>query len=252
MGRKWGFALILGVVLACCFPFGARGNDKGEEYPRWFLEGIRDQRTCCAVGYGRVFVNPDTSVAYAMSDGVENVVKGMEVHIRSEQGFMAVTGGLRFMGETFSEVGDSAKVDAIREDCSVLDSAFVHRMTLVLICYGVEGAFRVDRARVPMPEKAPKWMRKLPRRGGYIFAVGTSHLYYNEENSWREAERAARLELARDVLSQIQDLSRQADGTLEHVMVTKTEATLRGVQIVGRWLDRKARACYVLCRMPIR
>ena len=125
-------------------------------------------------------------------------------------------------------------------------------MTLVLVCYGAEGALEVDRTRVRMPEKAPKWVRKLPRKRGYAFAVGISHLYYHEENSWREAERAARLELARDVLSEIRNLSKQAGGTLEYVIVTRTEATLREAQIVGRWLDRKEKACYVLCRMPIR
>lgn len=252
MGWKWGFGLILGGVLVGLIPFGVRGEDKGDAYPRWFLQGVGDQRSCCAVGYGRAFVDPDTSVAYAMRDGVENVAKGIEVHIRSEQGFMAVPGGLRFMGETFSEEVDSAKMDAIRERCSVVDTAFVRGMVLVLVCYGEEEEFEVDRARVRMPEKAPKWVWKLPRKGGYVFAVGTSHLYYYEESSWREAERAARLNLARDVLSQIRDLSKQAGGTLEHVIVTKTEATLRGTQIVGRWLDKKAKACYVLYRMPIR
>ena len=313
MGWKRGFGLILGGVLASLISFGVRGEDKGDGYPRWFSEGVGDRGSCCAVGYSRAFVDPDTSVAHATWDAAEHAAKGIAVDIRSEQGFSAVPSGLRFMGETFSEEVDSAKVDAIRERCSVVDTAFMHGMVLVLVYYGTEGVFemdnvvtaageldtlrygdilrpagnvelrgvgcsydgtyyvkevthkvskggyrqsftltRVDRARVRMSEKAPKWVRKLPRKEGYVFAVGTSHLYYHEESSWREAERAARLELARDVVSQIRNLSKQAGGRLEHVVVTKTEATLRGTQIVGRWLDRKAKACYVLCRMPIR
>ncbi len=242
--------LISAGVLASLISCGVRREAGGYGYPRWFLEGVGDQGIRCAVGYGRIFVDPDTSVAYAMRDGVERVAREMAVAIRSEQGFSAVPGGLRSMGGLFSEEVDWAKVETIREQCRVVDSAQVHGMTLALVCHGSEGAFEVERAR--MPEKAPKWVRKLPKKKGYVFSVGTSHLYYHEANSWREAERAARLELARDVLSQIRDLSKQAGGTLEQVIVTKTEATLRGTRIAGRWLDGKEKACYVLCRMPIR
>ena len=242
--------LISAGVLASLISCGVRREDGGNGYPSWFLEGVGDQGIRCAVGYGRIFVDPDTSVAYAKRDGVERVAKGMAVAVRSEQGFAAAPGGLRSMGGVFSEEVDWAKVKTIREQCRVVDSAQVHGMTLALVCYGAESAFELERTR--MPERPPKWVRKLPKKKGYVFAVGTSHLYYNEATSWREAERAARLELARYVLSQIRDLSKKAGGTLEQVIATKTEATLRGVRIAGRWLDRKTKACYVLCRMPSR
>ncbi|MFH1006402.1 MAG: LPP20 family lipoprotein [Candidatus Latescibacterota bacterium] len=222
-------------------------------YPRWFLGGMGEHGISCTVGYGRVFVDPDTSVAYALQDGLGRRAMERAITIRSEQGFVSVPSGWRSMGELFSEEVDSLGEDAgNREPSPVVDSAFVDGMTLVLLCSSAEEAVEGDFTRVPMPKDAPDWVRKLPEEKGSIFAVGTSPLYYHRANSWREAERMARLELAREVLLQVRDLSRQAGGTMEQIIVTRTEATLRGIQIVGRWLDGKEKACYALCRMPIR
>lgn len=218
-------------------------------YPQWFMEGRKEGTM--AVGYSTAFFHADSSAAYALRDGAGNVVRGRAVRIRSEEGFARVGGGLRFMGRILHEEVDSSEVETAMSQARVVDAITVGRSYIALVVVG-EPIPPVERVRSPMPGKRPRWTEELPGEKKAVYAVGVARLYYYEHHSWQEAEAAARLELARTVLSRIRQLSKGVDRSLENVTVTETDVVLQGVWIVGRWLDREGEVCYVLARMPVR
>lgn len=227
----------------------ARVDAEEPRYPQWFMEGAKEG--ALAVGYSTTFFHADSSVAYALRDGAGNIVTGRAVRIQSEEGFARVGGGWRFMGRVFHEEVDSSEVEVVMRQARMVDAITVGRSCIALVAVG-EDLPPVDTARVQMSSTGPKWVDALPREKNAVHAVGVARLYYYEHHSWQEAERAARMELARTVLAQIRQLSKQADGVLENVTVTETDVVLRGVRMVKRWLDREREVCYVLARMPVR
>lgn len=237
-----------GIVLLGLCGF-MRAHAEEPQYPRWFMEGTKEGTV--AVGYSTAFFHADSSAAYALRDGAGNIVKGRAVRIHSEEGFARVGAGLRFMGRIFHEEVDSLEVGTMMGQAQVVDTITVGRSYIALVAVG-EHIPPLEGARSPMLGKRPRWVEELPREKKAVYSVGVARLYYYEHHSWREAEAAARLELARTVLARIRQLSKQVDRSLENVTVTETDVVLRGVRIVGRWLDREEEVCYVLARMPVR
>ena len=226
--------------------------DGKEGYPSWFVRPPTPTTCSVAVGYSPLFFCPDSSVAYATRNGLDNLAREAALRIRYEEGFMTVPGGLRAMGRIYDEEVDSTTVQTVQADSRLLVKASVGRSVFVLVGGSCVDPPAVVTKEVSMPSRPPKWVHSPPKKSGYVYAIGVAPLYYYEIHSWQEAEQSARVELARIVLSQIKGLSKIYGGYLQTVTVTETDVTLRGVQVVSRWLDRKDKAFYVLCRMPLR
>lgn len=247
-GHRWLRSVISWIVaLGLC---GAvRVGAQEPQYPRWFVEGVEDDGL--TVGYSTAFHHPDSSMAYALRDGAGSIVKARGLRIRSEEGFARVAGGLRFMGRIVHEEVDSSEVETVMAQAQAVDTITVGRSYIVLVAIGEEIP-SVDTARGPMSGKRPGWADAPPTGKKAVYAVGVARRYHYEHHSWQEAERVARLELARTVLARVRHVSKRADGSLESVIVSETDVVLRSVRIVKRWLDREGNVCYVLARMPVR
>jgi len=96
----------------------------------------------------------------------------------------------------------------------------------------------------------PRWVEALPQSDNYYYAVGTSVEYYHIESSWDEAEKVARLELARQTNIMMKQIQKVTESSYYDITNEITNATLRSVQTIARWFDTKEKIYHVLLQMP--
>jgi len=99
----------------------------------------------------------------------------------------------------------------------------------------------------------PRWVNSLPRDSGYVYGLGTNRLKRGlHHRSWSLADENAIVSCAKTVKLKYRNLLRDTqvrkNSRLEHVASEKVEVTLKDVQIMGRWLDYKAKTCFSLAR----
>jgi hypothetical protein len=97
--------------------------------------------------------------------------------------------------------------------------------------------------------RAPEWTEHPPQEGGCSYAVGVAPAYYYEMSSWDEAERNARLNLARTIRIKVGAIQQMAvqDQALQREQLS---VVLRNAQTVARWVDPREGIYYVLVRKP--
>lgn len=222
----------------------------GQSYPNWFLN--QGTITCglAAVGYASPSFYRDSSISQAAQNAAVNVGRLQMTHISGGQAFWSTEGGTYWMGANFREEFDTlATVRALRSQ-KVLDSFVTSGFVAVLCgdstCAGDPSLRMLTEIRSP----APLWTESIPRDEQFVYAVGMAPEYYYELSSWQEAERAARLNLARNVFTQIKALQKVGGREGQEIRNEEMAVTLKYQQIVARWRDPKEKIFYILIRMP--
>jgi hypothetical protein len=220
-------------------------------YPAWFFNPPPGQQAL-AVGYSDVHAYIDSALKAATREAATNYVKDRQVRIVGEQGLATLAVGTITVGSTIKEFYDTNEAGRLGSTMKVLD--YFQRGGAVTVLASIDsvgnvpGLRRLDAARVP----APAWTTTIPENSGYIYNSGLAPLYYNENNSWREAERKARINLALTLYTKVKFLGKKVDNTyFREFQIEETNVTLHAVEIVARWKDVKNRICYVLVRMPV-
>lgn len=219
-------------------------------YPAWFFNP--PSGSTFADGYSAEHAYRDSAIKAATRDAAITYVKNKQVEIRGEQGLATLAVGTITVGSTIKEYYDSAEAGRLGESMKVLD--FFQRGGAVSVLASLDsvgnvpGAKRLDAAAVP----TPLWTTVIPEKPGYVYNSGLAPLYYNEFNSWLEAERKARINLALTVYTKVKFLGKKVDESyFREFQVEETNVTLHGIEIVARWKDVKNQICYVLMRVPV-
>ncbi len=200
------------------------------------------------MGYSPAYMNIKSSWQEAKDNGLLNLAKAYWVSIRGEQAFVSGERGTAYKGSTVSEEVDSTLLKMLKPKLTCLDSAQVGGMVIVLV-----STKEINVHNRPISLKSePTWIKKLPSNHDYDYARGVSPEYLHESNSWLEAERRARIQLAWGQKTKLQQLSRKSRDNLHQVTVESTGVTLREAQIVARWVDPGAGVHWVLARCPKR
>ena len=205
-----------------------------------------------AVGYSGEHAYLDSAIKAATREAAVNFVKNQQVQIQGEQGLATLAAGTITVGSTIKEYYDTADAERLGETMKMLD--YFRRGGSVALLASTDssgkapGLKRVDAATIP----APSWTTVIPEQAGYVYNSGLAPLYYNEFNSWREAERKARINLALTVYTKVKFLGKKEDDIyFREFQIEETNVTLHGIEVVARWKDVKNQICYVLMRMPV-
>lgn len=238
--------VLVGAVLAGC---GGRGTNVRTAplpapYPVWFLEAPGAGTYDCAVGYARQYVNLETSRKEAETNALVNLAKCVRVHIAGEHAFESVPRGKVYRGSSIREHVDSLLVESLAAEAVYSEPVLTNGM-MITLASTVELELPPERL---LPTSPPDWLEILPDSPGFEYAVGSCVSYYYALNSWQEAERQARLQLALSRLSLLRELSETAGQRRHDVTVEGTDAVLEKVQIIGRYHDFREGAYYVLAR----
>jgi hypothetical protein len=238
--------VLAGAVLAGCGSHSPKGRTTlpPAPYPAWFLTAPGGGAYDCAVGYAREYVNLETSRKEAEANALANLAKCIRVHIAGEHAFESAPRGRVYRGSNIRERVDSLLVENLAETVVYSEPVLTNGMVITLA-----STAELDLpAEKLLPTTPPEWLGTLPDSPDYEYAVGSCVSYYYALNSWQEAERQARIQLALSRLSLLRDLY-EATGHRGHdVTVEGTDAVLERVQIIGRYHDYREGAYYVLAR----
>ena len=220
-------------------------------YPLWFLNPPHGS-PAFVVGYSDEHAYLDSAINAAKREAARNLVKIRQVQIAGEQGLATLAAGTITVGSTIKEYYDTTDAERLGGTLKALDY-FRRGGSVALLAStdsvgNVPGAKRVDAATVPMP----LWTTVIPEQAGYIYNSGLAPLYYNEFNSWREAERRARINLALTVYTKVKFLGKKTDNVyFREFQIEETNVTLHAIEVVARWKDVENKICYVLMRVPV-
>ena len=237
------------------FPFvlailtvGSQAQKDDFRYPLWFLNQGELKCSSCAVGYAAASIYPDSAFKVAYQNALMNYSLSQNVSISGGQAFWSTETGTAWMGNDFTESGDSVEPAALRTMDKYEGKGFV----LVLAGaadFKLEDGFRgvISAGEVP----PPVWTEKLPTGAEYLYAVGVAPEYFYEVSSWLEAEKSARRNVARSQFVRMKELQKYTRGDDQEMRTEELSLTLRNAQIVARWRDIKKKIFYVLTRSPL-
>jgi hypothetical protein len=220
-------------------------------YPLWFFNPPAGSPTF-VVGYSGEHSYLDSAINAAKREAALNYVKTRQVQISGEQGLATLAAGTITVGSTIKEYFDTSEAEQLAGSMKMIDY-FRRGGSVALLAStdsigNVPGIKRIDAATVP----TPLWTTVIPEQEGYIYNSGLAPLYYNELNSWREAERRARINLALTVFTKVKFLGKKSDNVyFREFQIEETNVTLHSIEVVGRWKDVKNQICYVLMRVPV-
>jgi len=139
----------------------------------------------------------------------------------------------------------------VKEHHQVVAKCVTPEQTYVLVRLGEKGESTPETSTgsTNIPQE-PSWATDIPREPGYIYASGQSNLYRRESDSWRNAEKSARIALALSVETKVQGLiKRFEDQTTFSISAADTDTQLNNIQIIARWKHPEMNTCHVLVRM---
>lgn len=249
MARRW--FIVLPFLLAACSHAPTVEKPRAENlYPSWFFNPPTGPTF--AVGYSSEHAYRDSAIKAAVRQAARNFAMSHAVQIIGEQGLATLAAGTITVGSTIKEHFDTTEAGRLGESMKALD--FFQRGNSVSVLAstdslaGAPGGTRLDAAAVARPS----WTTMLPDEPGYVYNSGLAPVYFNEFNSWLEAERKARINLALTIFTRVKFLGKKVEDTyFREFQVEETNVTLHGIQVVARWKDVRNKICYVLARVPV-
>ncbi len=226
-----------------------------QSYPRWFL--FPDELPCgnSTVGMAQTPYYPDSTGGEAFLSAAANAVRSSEVMVEGTKEYGATDAGVLAISTTVREVIDTASIEKLAKALRLLDLRAIGDMTVALAGPG-DCSFPDSLKKSKRPSRrAPAWLTTLPQDSLYYYALGMSEPAYYEFSAWLEAERHARLELAKSVRATVRGIDRLESGAsgdqgYSAVQDEKISVTLHDVRVLRRWKDVKAQVYAVLIRMP--
>jgi len=228
-----------------------------QEYPRWFLD--QGDLPCggAAVGITATPYYPDSTGGQGLLLAAENAVRYRALTIGGRMAYITTEAGTCVVASTVMESFDTSLVEGVTKSMKLRSSFSTGGLMLVLASSSrcdVPEQFlrivRVDRSDLP------SWVTTLPPDDDMSYAVGISESFYYEQSSWNEAEKNARLELARMSHSHLRGvgyLQRYDSGISIGSDIREEDlgtTVLHGVRVLRRWRNPSMRLFYVLLGMP--
>ena len=233
---------------------GVRGA--AQVYPKWFLEQGDLGCAGSAAGVAAASYFPDSTGGEAFRMGVENCVRNHRVTIQGGKQLFTTEEGTMVVSTTVRESFDTSRVEVCARSAKILARFSGSAYAIVL----------AGQADCPVPAQLlklvsvdslapPAWVSAPPRDALFDYACGMSEPYFYEASCWMEAEKNARLELARSVSSKLRSVEKlekdETYGVSEmSVRDEDLSVTLRDIEVVHRWRSAKTRLYYVLIRSP--
>lgn len=216
------------------------------QYPAWFFQ--QGELLChSVVGYANPSIYRDSAIVEAARNGAEIYARMKKTTLMGGQAFWATEVGTYWMGSNFREEFDTSLILSGRT-LNILDSYVSKNIVIVLLSDGSCSKETIRSMRVVKKQSKPDWVESLPASREYYYGVGSAPEYYFEKSSWTEAERLARRNLGRAVVSDVKALQKMGEQGQE-IRDEQLQVTLSNIQIAARWKDPQSSLYYVLARM---
>lgn len=216
--------------------------------PSWF---ISRPDTNYSYYYGFVETGDyysETSYKSSFEKACVNAAQSVKSTYFIDQTFISAGGAKSWANYKADIVYDTSLVEYFLNSLSIVDSFQTKAHTIVIVS---NSSNKLSHTNIGITQLAkPKWVEAVPHSNNYYYAVGTSVEYYHIESSWDEAEKVARLELARQKNIKMKQIQKVTDNSYYDITNEVTNATLRSVQTIGRWVDPKVKIYHVLLQMP--
>jgi hypothetical protein len=239
-------SLLAGTI---CF-YILSGDLYGQTYPLWFLKQGDVLCPDRAVGYVNISYFPDSSVNGAIRNACEALRRQKENSIKGNQSFWETEIGTYSMYSDIFEMYDSTVFR--KDEVTLLDTVFLDNMVAVIISLNkctIDPIIKERRNIIDV--SPPSWVDTPPTSEDFLFAVGLAPRYFYESSSWLEAERLARLNIARQVHLRVKGMQK-ISGEGQELRDEHLSVVLKDQEIVERWYDIKNRIFYVLAKCPKR
>lgn len=216
--------------------------------PSWFLN---KPDTNYSYYYGLVETGDyysETSYKSAFEKACENAAQSVKLTYFIDQTFISAGGAKSWANYKADIVYDTSLTEYFMNSLSIADSFQTKDYTIVIASNTSE---KITHKNIDITQLArPEWVDVLPESDKYFYAIGTSVEYYHIVSSWDQAEKVARLELARQQNLTMKQIQKVTESSYYDITNEVTKATLRSVQTVARWVDPKKKLYYVLLQMP--
>jgi len=223
-----------------------------QHYPYWFIYPGKVGCDEYEVGYSTTGYYEDSSKVVAFKNGCVNHARNAYLKIEGGQGFWETENGTYWMGEKISESFDTASIQIYKEKLKLVSTFSNDEITLALLCSSDFELLPHQNQILDLNDlKTPNWLDKLPSSTGYMYAIAMTPKYYYETSSWLEAERQARINLARQISVKIKSEQKVNISEGQEIRDEEFSVVLRNVSVVERWIDTKRNIFYVLIKMPI-
>jgi hypothetical protein len=249
-------------VIAPTVQLQPKTKSAGEaDYPAWFWNMPHSEDSLFAVGFSETFFHPEKSTQNSIKDGIESMAKYLSVRIKGERGMLSSGGIVVYSGDDIQEILSPSVLSFVEEHHKVIATYTGGKYSFVLLSLGegnADGAKRHEyretlansSSTAPMPSQ-PNWVTTLPKESGYLYAIGNSNPYYREVNSWRVAEKNARIALALSLESKVRGMAKELNASMETISTISTDVQLNRVQVIARWKHTEYNTCHVLVRMSL-
>lgn len=220
-----------------------------QTHSQWFYNPSSINCSKIAVGYApRSYYADTTALKNAFLNACENYAKYERVQVMGNRSYWSTENGTYTMNSSFSEVYDTAMAASLCRSLKIIDTMITESYLAVAV-----GSCSYEEAAGSLPDDAfdtkPVWVEAIPGDDEYIYSSGSAPLYYYEINSWLDAEKLARRNLAFALHSKTSAVEKKLDQSGEQMKNEETSVCLSNLQIISRYKDKKENICYVLIRM---
>jgi LPP20 lipoprotein len=224
----------------------------GQQYPLWFIYPDKIECDEHEVGYSITGYYSDSSKVVAFKNGCVNHARNALVRIEGGQGFWETENGTYWMGAEINESFDTTSIQLFEKNLKLVSSFSNDGLTISLLCNSKDELSATESEILDFNDlPSPSWINHLPNNDNYTFAIGITPKYFYETSSWLEAEKLARINLARQLSVQIKSLQKSTKMGQQEIRNEEFSVILRNISIAERWIDTERNIFYVLIKMPI-
>jgi len=210
--------------------------------PRWFWETPDVGGIHLAIGFAQSYVrNMEASYEEAFADAAKRLYVDRGCRVTGERAQGSGPVGSFSLGEVAEFHTNETGLDNFTQAVIHIDSVRCGKYIVVLVGTGMVD---VDNKITPSPtvEKARKCLEENDLQA---CGSGTCRTSYYQNLSWQEAERAARIDAAYSIASEVHHFRQKMDNQMVDVTVNKTDVGIAGYKTVGRALDKKNKQVWV-------
>jgi len=234
------------------FIFFAIGIAFPQSYPYWFLNTGKIHCSEVAIGYANIRFYRDSILTDALKNGRINWSKNKRLIVNGEEAFWSTEGGKFILWAQVDTYFDSAKTQTCVNKLEKKDFFTNGRIAIVLLGEKNCSIAPQDKRIINLKnKKAPKWITNIPSSPDFLYALGESPGYYYETSSWLNAEKRARIDLARQGNLTIKQLQKKNDREGQAITSEETSTVLHNIKFIARWVDIKRNIFFVLARIKI-
>ncbi len=228
--------------------------------PGWYYQNPVGNSCIYSVGIAERYSDDHKSLSAAREDGVANLIRSVNVRVRSGSAQYAEGSSIKVKEFVVEEV-DSALYRKVDDYAVVLDSLLIGKQAIILVCMKKELSGPPDSCAIPKwfykiiedQSEQPRWVHSAYHKNGYIYGIGMSKAYSDLARSWNESAKNGRLEIAKQISVSLSNLEyHYNDGSdFENSWMDETvDVTLDGARVAERYYDVEQDIYYTLVEYP--